>query len=196
VVGGSDNDSVYGGAGDDAIGGDDGNDRVFGGFGNDRVYGDAGNDEVTGDDGDDFVVGGAGNDAVYGGTGNDTIGGDDGDDYVVGGSGADLLYGGSGSDTFIFTSAGGGADSDTVFDYLAKVDRLDFSQIDAKIATGEHEQFLFIGGSAFSALAGEIRAEVANGGTSIYGDVNGDAVSDFSVFMVGVVGIQASDLVL
>jgi serralysin len=74
VVGGKDNDLVFG---------DDGDDIVLGNLGNDTLDGGNGNDVVRGGQGDDVLVGGAGNDFISGDRGNDT---------ESGGPGADIFH--------------------------------------------------------------------------------------------------------
>jgi Ca2+-binding RTX toxin-like protein len=120
IVGGNDNDTVWGGAGNDIIDGNGGDDVVLGGDGNDIITDFAGadvlkggpgndaidggpdNDLLLGGDNQDFLNGGAGdnetfagpgNDFVIGGTGTDTVYGDSGDDWIQGGTGQDLLHG-------------------------------------------------------------------------------------------------------
>jgi Ca2+-binding RTX toxin-like protein len=124
VVGGNDNDTIWGNAGNDVINGGGGDDTVLGGdgndiitdtagadilkggSGNDAVDGGIGNDLIFGGDGQDFTNGGAndnvtfggqGNDFIRAGDGNDTASGDSGDDWMEGGSGLDLLNGDHGA---------------------------------------------------------------------------------------------------
>jgi Ca2+-binding RTX toxin-like protein len=124
VVGGNDNDTIYGNLGQDVINGNGGDDTVLGGdgsdiitdmagadilkggSGSDAVDGGIGNDLIFGGDGQDFTSGGAndnvtlggqGNDFVRAGDGNDTASGDSGDDWMQGGSGLDLLKGDHGA---------------------------------------------------------------------------------------------------
>jgi Ca2+-binding RTX toxin-like protein len=95
VVGGKDNDQLYG---------EEGGDVVWGNLGADSLDGGDGADQVRGGQGDDLVIGGAGADYVSGDRGNDT---------VVGGAGADLFH------TF------GDAGIDRVLDFnLAEGDRV------------------------------------------------------------------------
>ena len=120
IVGGNDNDTIWGGLGNDIIDGNGGDDVVLGGDGNDIITDFAGadvlkggpgndaidggpdNDLLLGGDNQDFLNGGAGdnetfagpgNDFVIGGIGTDTVYGDSGDDWIEGGTGQDLLHG-------------------------------------------------------------------------------------------------------
>ena len=99
VVGGNDNDTIYGNLGQDVINGNGGDDTVIGGDGNDIV---------TDTAGADILKGGSGNDAVDGGIGNDLIFGGDGQDFTSGGANDNVTHGGQGSD---FVRAGDGNDT-------------------------------------------------------------------------------------
>jgi Ca2+-binding RTX toxin-like protein len=82
-----------GGDGDDWVVGGKDQDTLFGQTGDDIVYGNLGNDTCDGGAGSDLVRGGQGNDIVTGGAGNDWLSGDRGDDTVTGGAGADIFHG-------------------------------------------------------------------------------------------------------
>ena len=86
-----------------------GDDTVVGGLNNDLIYGKDGKDEIDANDGKDTVYGGIKDDTIRGGNGldflfgengNDEIHGDAGDDRINGGTGADIMYGGLGDDIF------------------------------------------------------------------------------------------------
>jgi Ca2+-binding RTX toxin-like protein len=78
-----------------------GNDTLLGGTENDTVYGGIGNDNLDGEAGDDYLGGLWGNDSIDGGDGNDRLYGYTGDDTLVGGFGIDSLYGGDGDDQLV-----------------------------------------------------------------------------------------------
>ncbi len=99
VIGGNDNDTIYGNLGNDVINGAAGDDTVLGG---------AGNDIITDTAGLDILKGGSGNDAIDGGIGNDGIFGGDGQDFTSGGANDNVTFGGQGND---FIRAGGGNDT-------------------------------------------------------------------------------------
>jgi len=63
------------------------------------------------------------------------------------------------------------------------------------MAAGD-QAFRFIGGSAFGRHAGELRATVAGGVTTVSGDVDGDGMADFSIALAGPPTLQAGDFVL
>ena len=120
------NDTINGAEGNDLLKGFKGNDRLYGGEGNDRLYGDQGNDRLFGEAGNDRLYGGAGKDTLNGGEGNDRLFGDAGADVLTGGSGNDTLNGGTGKDkltggagkdVFVFDTALGKSNVDTVTDF-------------------------------------------------------------------------------
>ncbi len=127
VVGGVDNDTLWGNAGDDVLEGNNGDDTFLGGEGddietdlngadvmkggpgNDAMDAGPGNDIALGGDGNDFINGGAndneefggpGNDYIIAGQGADAVFGDGGDDWIEGGTGQDLLQGDHGAPFF------------------------------------------------------------------------------------------------
>jgi Ca2+-binding RTX toxin-like protein len=123
INGGADNDLLDGINGNDTISGGDGADEMYGRQNNDTLNGDAGADTLYGGDGDDVLNGGAdddfldgsnGIDVLNGGDGADTLYGRNGNDTLDGGLGADTLYGGNDADTFVFSTALGGGNIDTI----------------------------------------------------------------------------------
>ncbi|MBD2607018.1 esterase-like activity of phytase family protein [Scytonema hofmannii FACHB-248] len=135
ILGGNEDDTLFGTPGDDFLDGGEGNNTLYGSegnntflakSGNDIAYGGAvndvfflgnGNNSVYASEGRNRVVTGTGNDLIYAGAGDDTIStgaGDDliyaseGNNIISAGTGNDTVYVGSGSDRFIF-DAGIGA---------------------------------------------------------------------------------------
>jgi Ca2+-binding RTX toxin-like protein len=84
---------------------DDGSLMLNGGSGSNQLAADVGSDLLDGGAGDDNLSGEAGNDSLFGGLG---------DDSLLGGAGNDLLDGGVGADNFVFNSALGAANTDTL----------------------------------------------------------------------------------
>ncbi|NBO27341.1 MAG: hypothetical protein EBU96_11255, partial [Actinobacteria bacterium] len=74
------------------------------------------------------ITGGANNDFLIGSsTGADSLVGLGGNDTLSGEGGNDTLTGGSGTDVFVFAASGANNGSDTLADYVAGADVLDFS---------------------------------------------------------------------
>ena len=65
-----------------------------------------------------------GNDVLSGNSGANTLNGQAGDDVLNGEGGDDILIGGAGNDTFVFE---GGFGNDTIQDFQAGFDQLDFT---------------------------------------------------------------------
>ncbi|WP_449394898.1 cadherin domain-containing protein [Devosia riboflavina] len=107
-------------AGQDTIlAGDNNNETLTGSTGNDLLFGNGGNDTLNGGSGNDLLVGGSGNDILTGG---------DGDDILLGGVGNDTLTGGAGADIFVFSETGG-ANQDTITDFVVGEDTIDLSAL-------------------------------------------------------------------
>ncbi|MGV3552434.1 calcium-binding protein [Rhizobium sp.] len=179
--------------------------KVTGGNVNDILTASARGASLDGGFGNDRLVGGKGADILNGGfNGNDTLIGGGGNDQIIGGAGIDLLTGGAGKDTFVFavafhsgTTAGA---VDIITDFTrAQKDRIDLSGIDAVSATTEDDAFSFIGATAFSHNAGELRFEKFdnpgknNDFTSISGDTNGDGLADFVIQARGLIDFAETD---
>jgi cysteinyl-tRNA synthetase, unknown class len=142
IHGGAGNDSLHGGDGPDRLHGGGGHDRLFGGDGRDTLYGGIGRDSINGGlerdllyggEGFDRLHGGRGHDRLFGDNGRDTLYGGSGDDRIIGGSGQDFLLGGEGANTFLFGTALGPSNIDTIADFAPGEDSL---QLDDDIFTG------------------------------------------------------------
>jgi hypothetical protein len=160
-----------------------------------RTQGDA----LLGGTGNDILNGGGGDDELYGESGNDRLVGGEGDDMLDGGAGIDRLSGGAGADKFVFAMTGDSTPDarDTVVDFSqGDGDRIDLSPLDADPSAEGNNGFAFIGGSAFSGTEGEVRSEIRNGNTFVSADLDGDAVADFSVKLLGGHNLTAGDFVL
>lgn len=177
-------------------------------------------DALTGDGANNVVAGSGGADALVGGDGNDRLLGDGliapdgfgpittfeedpflpgGDDVLTGGLGQDALHGGGGADRFAFTSIADSTTrhSDEIMDFDAtEGDLIDLSAIDSDEATAGDEAFAFIGDTAFSNTAGELRVESRGGRTFVEGDVDGDGRADFAIHVVSDQPIVASDFIM
>lgn len=143
------------------------------------------------------ISGGMGDDTIIGDAAANVILGDDGDDLIIGRIGIDVLTGGAGVDVFDFNAAvesfaGGG---DQITDFVSGTDIVDLSDIDADTSTAVDDAFGPLVG-AFSGTAGEWRIDLFGGALHILGDVDGDAVPDLEVILVGVAAIAAGDVIL
>ncbi|WP_419694151.1 calcium-binding protein [Mesorhizobium muleiense] len=147
------------------------------------------------------LTGNAGNNHLSGLGGKDTITGGNGNDTIAGGLGNDLLTGGTGADTFVFNSM---TDSklaaksrDVIQDFsTAQGDKVDVSAIDANSVTAGYQEFSFIGTSGFTHHAGELRYATVKGNALVYGDVDGNGTADFSMQLLHVASLHASDFIL
>ncbi|MBO3762541.1 calcium-binding protein [Ciceribacter sp. L1K22] len=192
VLTGTGNTSGAGNSLSNTIGGNSGNNTLNGYSGNDSLSGGAGNDSLYGGSGNDSLLGGSGNDRMKGGSGNDKL---------TGSSGADVLFGDSGADRFIFKSLSDSTVSssgrDTIEDFSrSQGDKIDLSAIDASTKSSGNQAFSFIGEKSYSGKAGELRYVNKNGDTFIYGDVNGDRKSDFSIKIDANIDLVKGDFIL
>ena len=207
--GGAGKDRMIGGRGDDVYYVDRRGDTVteLVGEGRDTVFTtvdfDAGDDEIeiirvdtsvgrslTASDFDTLLIGNVGLDTLTGGAGQDRL---------VGGGGVDILTGGGGRDVFAFGEGDSGrkiAAADHITD-LSKADRdrIDLRDIDAIAGNGD-DAFTFVGTSAFSFAAGQLRYQIVSGQTHIFGDTNGDGKADFALVLDTQVTLVAADFLL
>ena len=98
--------------GDLTLTGNAGKDIFVGNNGSDSLNGGAGDDQLFGNENDDSLSGGEGNDTLNGGNNNDTLNG---------GLGNDILTGGSNNDFFVFNTALGAGNVDTITDFDANI---------------------------------------------------------------------------
>jgi serralysin len=160
------------------------------------LLGNRGANSLTGLDGNDKLLGGAGADRLQGG---------DGVDVLTGGAGRDQLTGGAQRDIFDFNtlteSGATSASRDLIRDFSRGLDDIDLSTLDA-ITGGGNNAFTFIGKSAFSQVAGQLRYVLFNQAgsaldhTIVEGDVNGDARADFQIDLSGLIGFTTTDFIL
>jgi Ca2+-binding RTX toxin-like protein len=184
----------------DGLAGQFGNDTFVGGGGDDVLAGEEGNDLLTGNAGNDEIDGGVGRDKLTGGQGADRLFGDAGKDKLDGGSGVDLLTGGGGKDRFDFNSVNDSGPEptirDKIIDFAVGTDLLDLKNIDADTTSGGNDTFVFIGSTAFSSTAGELRAVVSGSVTIVEGDVDGDGQADFQIELLGAPALTEPDFIL
>ncbi|MCQ0968881.1 M10 family metallopeptidase C-terminal domain-containing protein (plasmid) [Paracoccus sp. TK19116] len=152
-------------------------------------WGNAGDNRLNGNAGDNVLVGWAGNDYLRGGAGSDRL---------IGGAGRDTLNGGVADgerDYFIFndlSDSAPGADRDVIHHFEQGMDVIHLARIDADTSLEGNQSFVF---------TGETRTAnslwyTTDGRTSIVrADVDGDAVSDFEIRVVGIPSLDASDFI-
>jgi Ca2+-binding RTX toxin-like protein len=131
--------------------------------------------------------------------GADTVIGSMGSDFIVGGAGGDTLTGGGSADVFAFerTTDSTAAAFDTITDFLQGTDLVDLSRIDANTGVAGDQAFAFLGVAGFGGVAGQARVDQGTPGiTALEVDVNGDAIADMRIELVGTHALQATDLVL
>jgi Ca2+-binding RTX toxin-like protein len=124
--------------------------------------------------GDDVIFAKAGKDVIHGLEGNDRIDGGRGGDKILGGLGQDVLIGAGGHDMFKFNAAidSTAAAPDLIVDFHSGRDKIDLRGM--ALADAQ-----FIGKTAFSSTAGELRFDSSQ--RLLEGDLDGDGVADFAV---------------
>lgn len=190
--------------GNDVFQGKGTNDVVWGGKGDDVIYGDV---NQTGDlaspntTSNDRLHGQEGRDTLYGGNGNDQLFGGADDDVLVGGRGSDTMTGGTGRDVFQFTDVSDfePGKADLITDFEKGSDKIDISQLDAKIGTPANDAFHMVDYDPNHVLqAGEM--------TSYYDKASGHTVvlmeagftgngADYRIELEGDVHLTQSDFV-
>ncbi|MDB5471288.1 MAG: hypothetical protein JWR84_2848 [Caulobacter sp.] len=225
LSGGDGADLLKGGDGKDTLDGGDGADTLEGGLGSDtyivtagdvvtELSGEGANDTVQaaiswtlGDNLETLVLTGV---AAIDGTGNEiknalvgngaanVLSGLGGNDILVGGLGVDTLSGGTGMDLFIFDQADlDGSDVDVIDDFVSgSGDKLYLYGMDANSGLAGDQAFAFIGLSAFSNVAGQLRYTVAGADLMLEADVDGDGTADFSLSMLNTTSLTAADFLL
>ncbi|MGB6230565.1 MAG: hypothetical protein WBF53_10610, partial [Litorimonas sp.] len=129
----------------------------------------------------DTITGDSNNNELWGFGGNDTLNGGDGFDTLRGGDGSDTLTGGAGNDRFVIDGRNQDDFSDTITDFDFG-DRIELGSL-TNIDTGDALTEIFIGTSAFTGVAGELRYRFENDTTVLEIDRNGDGVADGSLVL-------------
>jgi Ca2+-binding RTX toxin-like protein len=213
--------TVSSGAGDDVVIGSAGDDIIIGGAGADTLNGGGGSNTLSyagsatgvtinllamtasgGDAAGDVisnfhhVIGSNGADTLIGNDADNQLSGGSGADRLTGGLGVDTLTGGAGGDVFVF-NASAEASGDFITDFVRGPDKIDLLAIDANLALAGDQNFSFIGGGAFTNVAGQLRYDNTQGDgfTHILGDANGDGVTDFQIRLNGIYTMAATDFI-
>lgn len=154
-------------------------DRISGSVQSDKLLGFNGNDIIKGSGGADVLEGMAGEDSLFGGAGSDKF---------YGGRGADVLNADTDSsrDVFVFESSNDSGTTASTRDRIKNFDRGE-DVIDLRAFNVDFT------GDAFESA---VWVRQSRSGVVINVDVDGDAVSDMSVFVVGAKNLNASDFLL
>ncbi len=157
--------------------------------------------DLTGNNLANKLLGNNGDNVILGGAGADTISGKAGEDTITGGLGRDIMTGGAGLDTFVFNDVAETGATRTTRDKITDFDQgegdmIDLSAVDADVAAPGNQAFTFIGTSAFGSFEGQLRYVQSGSKTVIQGDIDGDGVKDFEIFLNGLVDLTAGDFVL
>lgn len=187
---GTGNDIYRGNASDGQVDGGAGADIMFGGAGSDRLvyatsdagvqidleHGIAQGGHATGDLFVDFekVSGSHHADTLTGDAGTNLLNGLSGDDTLTGGAGRDVLVGGSGADVFVFNSGDAGT-TNMSRDLIRDFDASEGDVIDLR-GVGNH-----FSTSGFTGSGGE----VIQHGIQVLIDIDGDAVADMRIDVLG-----------
>ena len=137
--------------------------------------------------------------SINGAGGNDFIFGSSSADAIRGAAGADTLRGNGGADRFVFTTIADTKVSapDKILDFQHGVDKLDLGQIDAVSTAGGNQAFTFIGESAFTNHAGQLRVDTTDPNkTLVLGDIDGNGVADFAIELSAGVQLSSGDFIL
>jgi Ca2+-binding RTX toxin-like protein len=116
------------------------------------------------------------------GAGADTLTGNDAGNRLDGGLGADVLRGGGGADSFVFDTALGGSNVDTIADFLGSEDRilLDRDIFSALSGDGALDPLAFLLGSTAADAGDRILYDQASG--SLYYDADGSGAEAAQLF--------------
>ena len=156
-------------------------------------YGGSAGDTVTGARAANNLGGFDGDDNLTGRNAKDFLSGGEGDDTLRGGLGADTLSGGNGLDTFVYLNAAE-CTGDTILDFSAG-DVVDLSAIDATTG-GNDDAFSFIGRTAFSHVAGELRTLKSGANLIVAADLDGDGKAEISFTVRNASTLVDTDFVL
>jgi serralysin len=137
---------------------------------------------------------------LFGGAAADTLKGGALADLLHGAMGADTLRGGGGADIFRYQAVteSYSVARDHIIDFTPGTDKIDLGAIDASRSVGGDQAFAWIGSSAFSKTAGELRAFQSGGQWIVQGDINGDGFADLVIALTlqGSTPLGAGDFLL
>jgi serralysin len=154
-------------------------------------------EHATGGSGNDALIGNQVSNRLTGNAGNDRLAGGQGNDYLHGGLGSDTMAGGAGSDYFVFDTAAGAANRDTIIDFSALYDTIRLERADfTKLAVGTLAAGSFVTGAAARDANDFIVYDKSKG--LLYYDANGSASGGAMVFAALTAGtaLTAADIVV
>jgi serralysin len=132
------------------------------------------------------AIGGSAKDYLVGNDVANKLSGNGGNDVMDGLGGNDTYTGGAGADDFRISGIGG---NDKITDFTTGVDKIRLTDIDANTGLAGNQAFAFIGASAFSGVAGQLREFTQGADHIVAGDVNGDSIADFTINLGGATAV-------
>ncbi len=160
-------------------------------------------ENATGSSGNDSLRGNEFNNRLEGGAGNDTLVGGCGSDHLIGGVGADTFWYKNIHDFHDKLGSGGKQIIDYIDDFKSGTDKLSFKTFDSDpTSTYAPRTFTFIGDSDAIgekvALKKDGTAQLmfSSKSNNLFGDVNGDGITDFTIKLTGVSSLKSTDFIL
>ncbi|HEY0130574.1 MAG TPA: M10 family metallopeptidase C-terminal domain-containing protein, partial [Allosphingosinicella sp.] len=121
-------------------------------------------------------------------------------DLIHGNLGADTLAGNGGADAFRYQNVAESSSGsmDRILDFTPGTDKIELDRIDANALVAGNQAFSWIGSSAFTGSAGQLRAYEQGGSWFVEGDVNGDGSADLVIALTlqGATPLGAGDFLL
>lgn len=154
----------------------------------------------TGNSQNNAISGNKAKNILDGVDGDDVLRGLSGKDTLRGGLGQDTMFGGQGKDVFdfddILSSTVAAPGRDLIMGFRAGKDRIDLTDIDARMTPAGDQKFKFIGDDGFHGKEGELRFKFKGNETVISGDIDGDGVADFAIALQKHRDLDAGDFML
>jgi serralysin len=146
------------------------------------------------------AIGSNGNDILTGNSAANRLEGGAGNDVLTGNGGKDTLVGGVGADHFVFmTDTDSGPtmlSADTITDFDARFDIIDFRTMDANVGFAGNQAFSFAGFVSAYTTAAQIRAGYISGNTVLYLNTDADMSTESVIVLQGIHTLAADDFLL
>ena len=152
-------------------------------------YGNDNNNTITGNSGNNTLKGLGGKDVLKGNAGRDTFEGGDGRDYMYAGNDSDR-------DMFIFRDIAEsvkGSQRDHIYQFDSGEDDIHLRFIDANENLAGDQNFKF---SSNGAAANSVWVQDSGSNVLVRGDVNGDLIHDFEIYVASVDDLYVYDFIL